>query len=503
MSSQPLLQLDNIHKSFYGAEVLHGVNLDLCPGEVLGLVGENGAGKSTLMSILGGVYGFDSGTMRLGGEVYTPATPNDATRAGIAFIRQEFSLFSNLTVAENLFVDRFPRRGLSVDYKKMEERAQVYIDLFRLDISPRTKVESLPMGVRQIVEISKALEKDAKIIIFDEPTTSLSPKEKEELFEVIGGLKARDVSIIYISHILEDVMRLCDRTTVLRDGNSVGTFQNSALDKREIIRLMVGREMNQVYPTIDKEIGEPIYEVREFVRGGSRSPVSLTIRKGEIVGMFGLMGAGRTELLGALFGADPSEGGEILVRGKPLARPTPARCIREGIAYVTENRRQEGLVMPKTIEENATMVVLDRMTGALGVVDRGREKKTALDLVKKLTVKTTDPQRQFVKNLSGGNQQKVVIAKWVASEPSVFFMDEPTRGVDVGAKYEIYTYINELAREGCGVLLVSSEMEEVMGICDRILVMYRDRIVADIPKAAFDQERIIQYALEGGIPDAG
>ena len=289
MSSQPLLQLDNIHKSFYGAEVLHGVNLDLCPGEVLGLVGENGAGKSTLMSILGGVYGFDSGTMRLGGEVYTPATPNDATRAGIAFIRQEFSLFSNLTVAENLFVDRFPRRGLSVDNKKMEERAQVYIDLFRLDISPRTRVESLPMGVRQIVEISKALEKDAKIIIFDEPTTSLSPKEKEELFEVIGGLKARGVSIIYISHILEDVMRLCDRTTVLRDGNSVGTFQNSALDKREIIRLMVGREMNQVYPTIEKEIGEPIYEVREFVRSGSRSPVSLEIRSGEIVGMFGLI----------------------------------------------------------------------------------------------------------------------------------------------------------------------------------------------------------------------
>ena len=308
MSSQPLLQLDNIHKSFYGAEVLHGVNLDLCPGEVLGLVGENGAGKSTLMSILGGVYGFDSGTMRLGGEVYTPATPNDATRAGIAFIRQEFSLFSNLTVAENLFVDRFPRRGLSVDNKKMEERAQVYIDLFRLDISPRTRVESLPMGVRQIVEISKALEKDAKIIIFDEPTTSLSPKEKEELFEVIGGLKARGVSIIYISHILEDVMRLCDRTTVLRDGNSVGTFQNSALDKREIIRLMVGREMNQVYPTIEKEIGEPIYEVREFVRSGSRSPVSLEIRSGEIVGMFGLMGAGRTELLSSLFGAEPSEG---------------------------------------------------------------------------------------------------------------------------------------------------------------------------------------------------
>ncbi|WP_417019103.1 ATP-binding cassette domain-containing protein, partial [Anaerotruncus massiliensis (ex Liu et al. 2021)] len=290
---------------------------------------------------------------------------------------------------------------------------------------------------------------------------------------------------------------------VLRDGNSVGTFQNSALDKREIIRLMVGREMNQVYPTIEKEIGEPIYEVREFVRSGSRSPVSLEIRSGEIVGMFGLMGAGRTELLSSLFGAEPSEGGEILVRGKALTRPTPTRCIREGIAYVTENRRQEGLIMPKTIEENVTMVVLDRMTGALGVVDRSREKRTALDLVKKLTVKTSDPQRQFVKNLSGGNQQKVVIAKWVASEPKVFFMDEPTRGVDVGAKYEIYTYINELAREGCGVLLVSSEMEEVMGICDRILVMYRDRIVADIPKAAFDQERIIQYALEGGISDAG
>lgn len=498
-----LLQLNDIHKSFGTAEVLHGVSLDLYEGEALGLVGENGAGKSTLMSVLGGVFGFNSGEMKIKGHPYKPSTPNDATEAGIAFIRQEFSLFTNLTVAENLFVDRFPRKGLAIDYHKMEERAAYYIDLFKLDISPRTKVEALPMGIRQIVEISKALEKKAKVIIFDEPTTSLSQKEKEELFQVIEDLKKSGISIIYISHILEDVMRLCERTTVIRDGDSVGTFDNRDLDKKTIIKLMVGRDLSQVYPTVEKQIGEPVFEAKQFVREGAAEPVSLTIRKGEIVGMFGLMGAGRTELLNSLFGVAGNKGGEILVDGQTLGEPMPQKCIRAGMAYVTENRRTEGLIMSKTVAENSVMAILDRLAGALHVVNRKKERTTAEGLVKQFSVKTTDAFTQQIRNLSGGNQQKVVVAKWIATQPKVFFLDEPTRGVDVGAKYEIYTYINELAKEGCGVLVISSEMEEVMGICDRILVMYKNQIVADVPRAEYSQEGIIQYALEGGAGHAG
>lgn len=504
MTGQQLLKIENMRKSFFGTEVLHGVNLELNKGEVLGLIGENGAGKSTLMSIIGGIYSFEQGAMTFQGAPYRPQTPNDATKAGIAFIHQEFSLFSNLTVAENLFVDDFPlKHRIAIDRKKMEQRARAYIDLFKLNISPGTKVGSLPMGIRQIVEISKALLKNANVLIFDEPTTSLSPKEKEGLFTVINELKDSGVAIIYISHILEDVMRLCDRTTVLRDGNTVGSFQTRELEKKKIIQLMVGRELNQVYPSIEKEIGPPVYEATDFIKRKGTAPISFAICKGEIVGLFGLMGAGRTELLNSLFGVDPYAGGRVEIEQSPLERPTPERCIDRGMAYVTENRRNEGLILSKTVGENAVMVILRRMAGALGVVDRKQEKKTALELVHTFSVKTNASQDQPVKNLSGGNQQKVVVAKWIASAPKVFFMDEPTRGVDVGAKYEIYTYINELAKNGCGVLAVSSEMEELMGICDRILVMYKDRLVANIPKETFDQELIIQYALEGGIADAG
>ncbi len=503
MSEQIQLQLNQIHKSFSGIEVLHGVSFELRKGEVLGIVGENGAGKSTMMSIIGGLYSHDSGSMAIEGQPYIPQTPGDAYKAGIAFVHQEFSLFTNLSVADNLFVDRYPHKSVSIDRKYMTERTQAYIDLFKLDITPATKVENLPMGIRQIIEISKALEKKPKILILDEPTTSLSPKEKDQLFEVIEELRSRQVSIIYISHILDDVIKLCNRTLVLRDGYSVGQFDNRELDKKAVIKHMVGRELNQVYPTVEKEIGQPIYSASSFTRRGASAPISFDIKAGEIVGMFGLMGAGRTELLNALFGTEPNDGGEITVNGKKLSRPTPEKCIKAGMAFITENRRQEGLVMPKTVGENLGLVVMDRMLHLIKMIDRSKEHKLINELVQRFSIKTADAFSQSVRFLSGGNQQKVVVAKWCTSEPSVFFMDEPTRGVDVGAKYEIYTIINDLAKEGCGVLMVSSEMEELMGMCDRILVMHRNRITADIPKDKYDSELIIQYALEEEKENAG
>lgn len=494
-----MLQMKNIKKSFLGAEVLHGINFEVKKGEILGLVGENGAGKSTLMSIMGGVYAFNSGEMYMDGAVYRPAKPSDATNIGISFIHQEFSLFSYLSVAENMFIDHFPMKGVGIDKKAMEQGARKYIDLFHLSISPKTKIEELPMGIRQIIEISKALQKKPKLMIFDEPTTSLSPKEKRELFTIIGELKAQGVSIIFISHILEDVMELCDRIAIIRDGSSIGDYEKADIDKHKMIKLMVGRDLNQIYPKVEKQVYEPVYEVKNFMREGSGKEVSFSVKRGEIVGLFGLMGAGRTELLRSLFGVDTAVSGQVFVNGKPLHKLTPRKCINHQMAFVTEDRRREGLIMSKTVNENVVMVVLNRLLNRFKVVNIKEEKRVAGEAIRQFSVKCANPEEQLVGSLSGGNQQKVVIAKWMSSEPKIFFLDEPTRGVDVGAKYEIYTYINELAKSGCAVLVVSSEMEEVMGICDRILVMHRDCIVADVTKKNFSQEKIIQYALEGGL----
>jgi len=498
---ETLLTMKDIVKSFYGVEVLHGIGFDLKKGEIHGLVGENGAGKSTMMSIIGGVYSVDSGTMSIEGSPYKPLMPQDATKAGISFIHQEFSLFSTLSVAENMFIDGFPRKGLMIDKRNMFDRTQTYIDLFQLDISPKATIETLPIGVRQILEISKALEKQSTIMIFDEPTTSLSAKEKVKLFDIIRKLKSDGVSIIFISHILDDVLELCDRISVIRDGNSVGTCDKADIDKYKMIQMMVGRELNQVYPTIEKDIGEALYEVNDFVCKGSDTPVSFKLYKGEIVGLFGLLGAGRTELLRSLYGVDPMISGALKIHGDVIEKPNPRKCIDHGLAFITEDRRNEGLIVTKTVTENTVMVILNRILKLCSVVDRKRYKETADKMVKQFTIKTANADKQYVSHLSGGNQQKVVVSKWMASEPDIFFMDEPTRGVDVGAKYEIYTYINQQAASGSAMLIVSSEMEELMGICDRIMVMHKNKIVSNIPKQDFDQEAIIKFALEGGAAD--
>lgn len=499
MSDQEVLRISEIKKSFFGAQVLHGINLDLRKGEVLGLVGENGAGKSTLMNILGGVFPYDSGDMWLNGGIYKPTSPKDAQKAGIAFIHQELNLFSNLTVAQNMFIDELPRGRLcSVKYKDMNDKAKEFIDRFELQASPNTKVETLSMGTRQMLEVAKALMLNAKVIIFDEPTTSLSHREKDKLFETINQLKENGVSIIYISHILEDIFYLCDRVPVLRDGYIIGTDDKDKLDKFKVIKMMVGRELNQVYPYIEKKIGEVVYEAKGIKRGNIVNDVSLKLHSGEIVGMFGLMGAGRTELVRALFGVDKMDEGEVSFNGRTIKKITPKNCIKSGIAFITEDRRQEGLLMPKSVQQNLVLVKLNEMLGILNVVSKNKENNEADMAINNLKIKVQDKNNQLVKNLSGGNQQKVVFGKWLMRSPKLFIMDEPTRGVDVGAKYEIYSIINQMALNGSTILFISSEMEELMGVCDRIVIMSNGSIKAEMPRSEFSAEAIISHALKGG-----
>jgi ribose transport system ATP-binding protein len=499
MTDENILVLKDISKGFFGATVLHGINLDVYRGEILGLVGENGAGKSTLMNILGGVMPQDTGSMELRGQPYAPANPKAADKAGIAFIHQELSLFSNLTVAENMFIDDLPTGTLgSVQFEKMRTEAREYIRKFGVNTTPDTKVETLSMGIRQTIEITKALIKSAEIIIFDEPTTSLSQTEKDNLFHIIAQLKQQGVTIIYISHILEDVFALCDRIAVVRDGHLVGIQPKAELNKGQIIKMMVGREMNQVYPTVKKTVGDVVYRAIDIQQGRAVKNISFDMRSGEIVGLFGLMGAGRTELVRCLFGVDPIDTGTIEFKGKRLRQINPEACIKNGIAFVTEDRRQEGLLMPKTVKENIVLAKLNDLREGMGMIRRKKEDSEADTVIKELSVKVQDKNKQQAKNLSGGNQQKVVIAKWILKNPSMFIMDEPTRGVDVGAKYEIYTIINDMAKNGATVLFISSEMEELMGVCDRIMVMSKGKIVADIPKNEYSQEKIISYAIGGG-----
>ena len=385
MNDENILVLKDISKSFFGAKVLNNISLEVRKGQILGLVGENGAGKSTLMNILGGVLPPDTGSMELRGHSYTPSNARDADKAGIAFIHQELSLFSNLTVAENMFIDDLPTGALwSVQFDKMRTKAREYIEKFGVHTTPDTKVEALSMGIRQTIEITKALIKNAEIIIFDEPTTSLSQTEKDNLFKIIPQLKEQGVTIIYISHIIEDVFHLCDRIAVLRDGYLVGVEEKDQVGKNQVIKMMVGRELSQVYPSVNKTIGEVIYRARNIRRGTAVNDISFDLRVGEIVGLFGLMGAGRTELARCLFGADPIDSGEIEYKGKRHRKVSPELNINQGVSFVTEDRRQEGLLMPKTVKENIVLAKLNDLKGILGMVSSRREDQAADKVIKEL-----------------------------------------------------------------------------------------------------------------------
>jgi ABC-type sugar transport system ATPase subunit len=489
-----LLEVVRVSKAFSGIPVLRGVSFTLAGGQVLGVVGENGAGKSTLMNVLGGVVAPDAGDVRLSGETFRPRGPADAMARGVAYIHQELNLLPNLSVAENLSLARLPRRGPLVDRRRLDEDARRRLLAVGLDLPPRTLVGDLGPGARQLVEIARALAADARVVILDEPTTSLTAPEADRLFALVRRLRDEGRGLVYISHALGDVLRLADDVLVLRDGEAVAFGPSPGFDEARLITLMVGRAVEAVYPSRDAPApGEPALEVERLGREGAFREVSLVVRPGEVVGLAGLMGAGRTELLRAIFGLDPPDSGEVRVRGGRL-RPAPREAIARGVAFVTEDRRADGLVLDASVAANLALVSLPAHARG-GWIDR-RALAAAL-AAQAEAVRLEAPGRlgRPARTLSGGNQQKVVLGKWLLGRPSVVLLDEPTRGIDVGAKQHVYRLVADLAAGGAAVLLASSEIEELLGLADRILVLRRGSVVDELPRPEFDRERILAAAL--------
>ncbi len=497
-----IVQFDGISKSFFGVHALRDVTFALPGGHLLGLVGENGAGKTTLMNVLGGVLRPDGGAMKLRDADYAPRNPFEATEAGVAFIHQELNLFTNLSIVDNLFIDRFPRLGRSPFLNRRAARKQTRQLLERLNLGllPETLVDRLTPGERQLVEIARALRAGAEIIIFDEPTTSLTASETERLFGIIRDLKAQGKSTIYISHNLGNVLQLADDIVVLRDGRVVDMGPRRDFTVDRMISRMVGRDIRQVFPIREsKPADEVTLEVQGLSQSGIVKDIDLLVHKGEVLGLFGLMGSGRTELARILFGLEPFERGRILVGGVARDHVSAVDSIRRRMAFVTENRREEGLLMEATVVDNMGLAALPAFASArFPRLLRHRRLAAAVGgVVETLRIKCGPVGRTLAKNLSGGNQQKVVVGKWLMSEPAVFLMDEPTRGIDVGAKCEVYGLINDLAARGAGILLISSELEELIGMCDRIVVMSKGEIRGRFERDQFDQERILRAAFQG------
>ena len=498
--TRPILSFEHVGKSFFGGPALQDVSLRLEPGTLLSLIGENGAGKSTLMNILGGVIQPDQGQMWLRGEPYRPSDPSQAKRMGIAFIHQELNLFTNLSILDNMFIDGFPALGKTplINRRQAKKMARQFLKAVALDIPADTIVEHLAPGERQLVEIARALSQDAQIIIFDEPTTSLTAKESRRLFEIIGRLRREGRTILYISHNLGDVLQLSDSIVVLRDGCVVDAGPASQYTTDKMITKMVGRDISQLYPAHDsRATSDAVLEVKGLTQRGIVKDITFSLYKGEILGLFGLMGSGRSELARILFGIDPYQRGVISRRARPVKAVSPGRSIDDRIAFVTENRREEGLLMEASVLDNMALVSLPRYAGGGQFIDRRRVAASVGRIAESLKIKADRLENLAAKNLSGGNQQKAVIGKWLLAEPEVLILDEPTRGIDVGAKFEIYCIINDLAAAGTAILCISSELEELIGICDRILVMSNGEIQGTFTREEFDEERILQVAFEG------
>ncbi|MCP4384506.1 MAG: sugar ABC transporter ATP-binding protein [Hyphomicrobiales bacterium] len=486
----PLLELKGINKTFPGVKALDDVSFNVREGEVHALLGENGAGKSTLIKILSGVYTPDSGVMHLDGKSVDFATPFAAQKAGIATIYQELLLFADLTVAENIFMGHAPRTALgAIDWPALRKGAQellASLDSHDLDVS--AIVGSLSVGNRQRVEIAKALSHDARILIMDEPTAALTEHDVERLFDIVRLLRDRGVAVVYISHRLEEVFLLADRVTVLRDGAFVATKDVKDTDQSDLIHMMVGRVLDALFPKSEVKIGDVVLEARNIVRDPTTLDVSFELRAGEILGVAGLVGSGRTELAHVLFGITPPDRGTLLVDGKAVSIHSPREAKVLGIAYVPEDRGRQGLIRPMPLVENISMSILDRIAPG-SFIDRLKEQKLARESVDTFQIRASSIW-QVAGKLSGGNQQKVVLSKWLATEPRILIMDEPTRGIDVGAKAEIHRLMSELAGKGLAILMISSELPEVIGMSDRILVMRGGRIVAEVARADANQAEI-------------
>lgn len=493
-SPSPAFRLENITKRFGGTVALDNVDFDLYPGEVHALVGENGAGKSTLMKIVAGVHAPDEGSYEVDGYRSRFSSPREAEEAGIAMIPQELNLFTELSIAENLFVGRErPRSNWGgMGWGAMQAEARRQFESFNVDFDVTVPVKQLSTANRQLVAIVRALMGDAKAIIMDEPTASLAGEEVRRLFGIISDLTSEGVGIVYVSHRLEEIFEISDRVTVLRDGEHVETAPTSEMDSERLVHLMVGRSLEELFSRHPHEPGEVALEVRRLTREGEFEDVNLSVRRGEVVGLAGLVGAGRTEVAQAIFGINPAEGGEILVDGKAVQMKSPTAAMQYGVFYVPEERQSQGLILPFPIDANITLSILDRIS-RLGFVRRDSEKESADQFAESLSIKGAEMTAP-VSRLSGGNQQKVVLAKSLAREPSILLLDEPTRGVDVGAKSEIYRLIDELAGEGKAVLLISSELEEVLSMSDRIVVMREGRVAGELGRDEATQEKVMSAA---------
>ena len=493
--SEPLVEIQNVSKSFGGTRALTDVSLQIRAGEVHAVCGENGAGKSTLIKIITGAHQPDSGIIRMNGADIERLDPALARSMGIAAIYQQPALFPDLTVAENIGL-RLERGGPFRLLRWGERRrvARALLDRVGASIPVDEPVRHLTMPQQQLVEIASALGGRAKVLILDEPTASLSDREVENLFRVIRELRSQGVGMVYISHRMEELSQIADRVTVLRDGRHVTTLPMEGLSRAELIRLMVGRELSAVFPKVDVPLGDVVLEARGLgCRESGVSGISLAVRKGEILGLAGLVGAGRTELARVLFGLTPADAGQIILNGRPVVVDSPAKAVELGIAYVPEDRRRHGVILEMPVAANATLAILKKIATA-GWIDFARERNVAQSFVRRFGIKTASLD-SAVGTLSGGNQQKVALARWLATEPSVLILDEPTQGVDVGAKSEIHRLMGELAARGLAILMISSELPEVLGMSDRVAVMHDGRVVSVLGRAEATQEKVLELAL--------
>ncbi|ACI18539.1 sugar ABC transporter ATP-binding protein [Dictyoglomus thermophilum] len=495
---EPILRVEGISKVFPGVQALDRVDFEAYAGEVMALVGENGAGKSTLVKILSGVYKRDSGRIYFEGKRVEIQDPYHAQLMGISTIHQELMVTPNQTVAQNIFLGReIRRRGILgvlgfVDKREMERRAKELLERVGADIPPDELVKNLSVAQRQLVEIAKALSFKAKVIIMDEPTSALGPEEVEKLFEVIKQLKEQGIAIVFISHRLEEVFRIADRITILRDGKLVGYMSREEATPDKVIYLMVNRPIGDMFRKEEVVRGEPILEVKNLSSDVVKN-VSFTLYKGEILGIAGLVGSGRTELVRLIFGADPKKSGEILIEGKRVEINSPEDAVKLGIGLVPEDRQNQGLILKMSLRENIGITIIKKILKFLNFVDKIKLTRISEDFVRRLNIKTPSVFEKVL-YLSGGNQQKVVLSKWLASEPKILILDEPTRGIDVGAKAEIHAIMSQLAKSGISIIMISSEMPEVLAMSDRILVMNEGKIVAEVPRREATQEKIMAYA---------
>lgn len=490
------IEMTGIMKSFGTNQVLNNAGFFLRDGEVHALMGENGAGKSTLMKILTGVYTRDGGVVKVNGQEVHYNNPQEAEAAGIVFIYQELNVMFDLTVEENLFMGKEITKGFGIcDKKAMRAKAEEVLERMGVSIPVDTVMSDLSVGQQQMIEICKALLVDAKVIIMDEPTAALTQSETAALFEVIQNLRKRGVSIVYISHRMEEIFELCDRITVLRDGQYIDTCEIKDITMDDVVKMMIGREIGERYPSRNHSVGKTVFEVKGLSRKGAFNDVSFTVGAGEVLGVSGLMGAGRTEIMQAIFGYLPADSGEILIDGQPVKIKNPMDAMKAGIGFITEDRKVEGLMLDKTIRENIALANLGTISGS-GVISKAKEKSLISRGIEEFKIRCFGTEHECG-NLSGGNQQKVVLAKWIYTEPKILILDEPTRGVDIGAKKEIYNVINDMARKGVAIIMVSSELPEILGMSDRVMVVREGDVrgILDIENAS--QESIMTLATGG------